>query len=240
MKKLELTGSHVYMSPEEIEKRYAFLKTQHSIYLKKFKVQMPSRNTAKALWLVYLYKHIGVLVHKDTISRFCQSVNPSLGQDQQVRHLASSGWYVLNKGEKIPNEPDVVPSGYNVLISTEDAKPSYILASMRRMERIKAETFEELKASYDFRCATCGAKEGGVHDRASKTIISLQQGHMNPLKELTLENTIPQCQLCNQTYKNYFVFDENGRIKAVASYEPVLRADKCVVDEIKRRLNSNN
>ncbi len=68
----------------------------------------------------------------------------------------------------------------------------------------------------------------------------LQQGHLNPHKKLTLENSIPQCQLCNQAYKDDFVFNEKGRVLAVASIRPVLKADPEVQEEIKKALNINS
>jgi hypothetical protein len=41
-------------------------------------------------------------------------------------------------------------------------------------------------------------------------ITILQQGHMDPTKSLTLDNTIPQCSYCNQQYKNKAIFNKRG------------------------------
>ena len=73
-------------------------------------------------------------------------------------------------------------------------------------DEYKDKTFDELKRVYDNRCVTCGSLENKphFHDASKKTL--LQQGHMDPLKILTIENTIPQCQFCNQTYKDNFIF----------------------------------
>ncbi|MEQ1718499.1 MAG: hypothetical protein ABL907_21360 [Hyphomicrobium sp.] len=44
---------------------------------------------------------------------------------------------------------------------------------------------------------------------------------MDPAAQLTLSNTIPQCQVCNQVYQDRYIFDVKGRAVAVASVEPV-------------------
>ena len=237
--KLPLKGPHSHMSPEEIEKWYNTLEKEYESNLKQYEVKMPRKDTAKALWLIYLHKYMGKLVHKDTISAFVQSVKPEFGQDQQVRHLAADGWYILNKGDFLPNSTKTVESGYHLLVNTQAAKPSFIFKVLKRKGRLAAKDFEGLKAVYDNRCATCGSKEGRphFHDKNKKT--ELQQGHMDPHKKLTLENTIPQCQLCNRTYKDYFVFDDKGRVIAIASPEPVRKASKDVQDKIRKMLEDD-
>lgn len=49
---------------------------------------------------------------------------------------------------------------------------------------------------------------------------------MNPSKPITLDNLIPQCQICNQAYQDDFVFDIKGRVVAVASVKPVFKKPK--------------
>lgn len=236
---LPVQGSHVYMSPEEIEKWWVILEEEYNTHLKQYKVALPKKGTAAALWLVFLKKHEGKLVHKDTISAFVSSVNPESGKDQQVRHLGSKqGWYVLNKGDKIPKENRIIQSGYHMLVTTESPKPSFIFKALKRAGRISAQNFDQLKATYDNRCATCGSQEGKPHFLDPNKRTELQQGHMNPHAKLTLENSIPQCQLCNQVYQDDYVFDIKGRVVAVASSKPVLRADKNVKEQIKKDLNS--
>lgn len=224
------------MSPEEIDEWYDRIKSEHEMFLSKYGVKLPARNSAEALWLVFLRKHLGKAVHKDTISSFVHTVRVDFGKDQQVRHLAEKGWYVLNKGEKIPNSEDLVVSGYHVLFSMESPKPTFIFKSLKRAGRIGARNFEELKAVYDFRCATCGSKENCPNFLEPDKKTTLQRGHMNPHKSLTSENTIPQCQVCNGIYLDDYVFDEKGRVKAVASVRPVLRSEREVQEEIKKKL----
>jgi hypothetical protein len=236
MERIDRQGGHLFMSPEEIEKWYETLHKEHETYLAKYGVKFPGKGTTKALWLIYLRKYQGSPVHKDTISSFVQTVNPRAGKDQQVRHLASDGWYVLNKGEKLPERADIVPSGYHILITTESPNPSFLFKSLKRAGRIGAKDFRQLKAVYDFRCATCGSQEGKPNFLEPNKRTALQQGHMNPHRALTLENSIPQCQVCNQVYQDDYVFDAKGRVIAVASPTPVLRADKEVREEVKKAL----
>lgn len=239
MKTIEKSGAHIYMSPNEIDDWYKKLNDEHNTNLSQYGVKFPGKGSAKALWLIYLRKYQGNMVHKDTISAFIQSVNPGAGKDQQVRHLASDGWYVLNKGDKLPGREDVVSSGYHVLVTTENPKPSFLFKALKRAGRISAKNFEQIKATYNNRCATCGSQEGKPHFLEPNKRTEIHQGHMNPHKSLTLDNSIPQCQVCNLVYQDDYVFDHKGRVIAIASLRPVLRAEKSVIDEIKKRLCKN-
>lgn len=235
--KLPISGNHIYMSPEEIDKWIKNLKIDHDTYLKQYNINFPKSGTAKSLWLVFLKKHQGVLVHKDTISAFVSSVKDQSGKDQQVRHLASDGWYILNKGDKIPNENSEVPSGYHMLVNTESPKPNFLFKALKRAGRVSAKNFDQLKIVYGNRCATCGSPEGKPNLTDPNKITELQKGHMDPQKALTLDNSIPQCQLCNQSYQDDYIFNEKGRVVAVASINPVLRAAQNVQDDIRKKLN---
>ena len=187
---------------------------------------------AKELQLIFLYKYLNCFVHKDTVSAFVRRFIPNAALDQQVRHLGSQYfWYVLNKGAKVPNAAATVPSGYNYLVSIESPNPKAVAEALKRTGRLAARNFGELKWAYGNRCATCGIEEG-KKDFRNEEIVVLQQGHMNPRKALTLENTIPQCQYCNQTYKDYFQFNEHGRVIAVNNPLILLKSPKAVQDEM--------
>jgi hypothetical protein len=234
--KLDIRGNHVYMSPEEIEKWWSILETEYNTHLRQYSVKLPKKGSSGALHLIFLKKHEGKLVHKDTISTFVNSVNPNAGKDQQVRHLSAKGWYILNKGDKLIREDKTVQSGFHMLVTTESPKPNFLWRAYKRAGRVSAQNFEQLKVVYDFRCATCGSLEGKPHFLDQNQRTKLQQGHMDPHKQLTLDNSIPQCQICNQAYKDDFVFNIKGRIIAVASAGPVLRAEEKVRAEIKNVL----
>ncbi len=187
---------------------------------------------AKELQLIFLYKHIGCFVHKDLVSAFVRKYIPDAALDQQVRHLGSQCfWYVLNKGAKVPNVDIKVPSGYNYLFSIEVPNPKAVANALKRTGRLNARNFTELKLAYQNKCATCGIEEG-KKDSRNETIVVLQQGHMDPRKPLTLDNTIPQCQYCNQTYQEDFMFNEYGRVIAINNPHVVLKSPKCIQDEM--------
>lgn len=187
---------------------------------------------AKELQLIFLFKYMNCLVHKDMVSEFVRKHIPNAAFDQQVRHLGSQYlWYVLNKGAKIPNTDEKVPSGYNYLFSIEVANPIAVALALKRTGRLGAKNFVELKIAYGNKCATCGIEEG-KKDIRNEGIVVLQQGHMNPRMPLVLSNTIPQCQYCNQTYKDYFLFNEYGRVIAVNNPEILLKSPKPVQDEM--------
>lgn len=186
----------------------------------------------KELQMIFLYKYRESFVHKDLVSEFVRKHKPNAGLDQQVRHLGTQCyWYVLNKGTKVPNYDEIVPSGYNYLVSIEIPNPKAVKMALKRASRNAARTFEELKYVYDNRCATCGLEEGKIDWRTGKPV-KLQQGHMDPRKELNLDNTIPQCEYCNQTYLDYFKFDENGRVIAINNPEILLKSPKDIQDEM--------
>jgi hypothetical protein len=186
----------------------------------------------KALQIVFLYKYMQCFVHKDIVSDFVRKYKPTAALDQQVRHLGSQlFWHVLNKGAKVPDRDIVVPSGYNYLVSIETPNPKAVAMVLKRAGRLAAKNFDDLKAAYDHKCATCGIKEGTKDTRNGLTV-SLQQGHMNPREPLTLENTIPQCQYCNQQYLDHFIFNEHGRVIAVNNPVILLKSPRDVQDEM--------
>ncbi len=187
---------------------------------------------AKELQLIFLYKHLKCLVHKDLVSDFVRKYIPTAALDQQVRHLGTQCfWLVLNKGATIPDTNMKVPSGYNYLVSIELPNPKAVSNALKRTGRLAAKNFHELKAAYGFCCATCGLQEGKKDNRNGE-IVALQQGHMNPRFPLTLDNTIPQCQYCNQTYKDYFQFNEYGRVIAINNPLILLKSPKSIQDEM--------
>ena len=199
-----------------------YLKAQaiHREYLEQYGVKMPRWRTNKSIWLVLLLRAKGEPVHKDKISDVVRAFNPQAGRDQQVRHLKRDGWNVEEDGR-----------GYHRIADPYLPAPEFMKRWVRESQRLNAKDFEELKAAYNYQCATCGAKNGEPHRHYGEAV-KLQQGHRDPYDPLSLENMIPQCQFCNQSYKDDFVFDENGRTVAVASERPVLRARREVQERI--------
>ena len=187
---------------------------------------------AKELQLIFLLKHLNCFVHKDLVSAFVRKYVKDIALDQQVRHLGSQYcWYVLNMGAVIPNTSEKVPSGYNYLFSIDIPNPKAVSLAVKRNGRLGAKNFSDLKKAYFNKCATCGI-EDGKKDSRNQEIVVLQQGHMDPRKPLTLNNTIPQCQYCNQTYMDYFQFNEYGRVIAVNNPLILLKSPRNVQYEM--------
>ena len=241
------TNTSSEISAEEIVEIHYTLINAYNTYLKPYGVK-PLWNesmedmeinkdninnmTDKELQMIFLYKYRKSFVHKDLVSEFVRKHKPRAGLDQQVRHIGTQCyWYVLNKGAKVPDTDESVPSGYNYLVSVEMPNPKAIRMALKRASRSSAKTFQELKYVYDNKCATCGLEEGKIDWRTGKKV-KLQQGHMDPRKDLTLDNTIPQCEYCNQTYLDYFRFDENGRVVAVNNPEILLKSSRDIQDEM--------
>lgn len=248
---MENREKYLDISPSEIRQmHYAIIKA-HEIHLSRYGVIMPRSGDipkncsdeeyvtyldAKELQLIFLYKYMKCFVHKDLVSEFVRKYVPNAALDQQVRHLGSQCyWYVLNRGTKVPDVNIKVPSGYHYLVSIETPNPKAVCEALKRAGRLMARDFEELKMAYSGKCATCGVEEKRKDTRNGEIVV-LQQGHMNPRKPLTLDNTIPQCQYCNQTYRDYFQFNENGRVIAVNNPLILLKSPKDVRDEMIRVL----
>jgi len=194
--------------------------------------------TPQMLQLILLSKYPRCFVHKDLISSFVRKYIPAAGLDQQVRHLGTQCfWNILNRGSDVPESNEKVPSGYHYLVSIETANPGAFKEFYKRSGRIAAKSFDALKMVYGNRCATCGMEEGRIDPRNNRKVC-LQQGHMDPSKKLTLENTIPQCEYCNETSRDFFIFDSNGRITAIYNPRFIMNSTKDVRLEMYKLLKS--
>jgi hypothetical protein len=239
----KVKSSQVSLSEEELERLYDQLLNEYHDNLEAFHVKMPTKGTSKAIWLVVLFKYIGKLVHKNSISTIVSRYIPNAGKDQQVRHISADGWFVLNKGDgwEIDNRiVESIPSGYHILKTTKSPKANFLHKKLKRAGRLSAQNFQQLKIVYGNRCATCGSEEGKPNRLDPSKSTELQEAHMDPFLPLTLKNTIPQCQVCNQAYLEDFVFDDKGRCITIASVRPVLKAHKGVLSELKKILDSRD
>ena len=215
---------------EALQRAWDDLREIHTEYLQRHGVKIPDtgqyRRFAKSIWLAVLHYYQNKSVHKDTISDICQRDQPKLGRDQQVRHLKRDGWKLTGA------------RGYHRLDPYQPS-PEWVNEMARQRGRIEAETFAEVKQLYGDRCATCGARAGRPDSRYGEDIVILQQGHMEPTKPAIRENIIPQCQFCNRAYRRDYVFDDKGRVRAVADIGPVQRAAPAVKQKIWQWLKDN-
>lgn len=217
------------MTDKEIREQYALIKKYHEKYLKSYGVQLPSLErggefTKDALVLVYLSQNYPKtrVVSKDELTDFIRTFYPKVNDVQQARHLAAQkGWYILS-GTRKDNELSSLKAGDYMLKTLEDFYPGF---SHERREFLAGDDyFEALKKQYGYKCATCGSQEGKPHRYWKSTTTVLQKGHMDPSKPLEPGNIIPQCEKCNRPDRNYWIYDEKGRVVGIANEKVV---DKC-------------
>ena len=205
------------MTDKEIEEVYQIIKDYHEKYLKKHGVKLPKLKdadgeyTRNALVLIYLARFYPstVLVTKQDLTAFIRKFYPETNDVQQARHLgAQSGWYISAGGR---DNVHVNKSGEYRLITLERPYPNF------KGHRIESSgNWEKIKQQYGNRCTTCGSEEGKRNLHWSDTITKLQQAHIDPFKPLVEGNIIPQCQKCNRAYRDFWVFDERGRVRGIA------------------------
>lgn len=221
------------MTEKEIEKIYAMVSRLHSEYLQQSGVRLPSlqhtngKFTVDALTLVYLAQGYPNTrwVSKSELTQFVRRFHPNTNDVQSARHLGmQSGFFIVStrRGNYLPedNPPPRERSTFYLLRTLEEPHPAFVA-----QRRSVADTdFERIKQRYDYRCATCGSKEGEANLRYKRVRTQLQRAHRNPKLPLEADNIIPQCQLCNRADRNYWVYDKRGRVVGVASVRPIQKS----------------
>lgn len=224
------------MSDYEIQKAYKFIKSYYIKYLKNKKVLLPElknkkgKYTKDALTLIYLSQGYPKtkIISKQELTKFIKIFYPEVNDVQQGRHLGKQkGWYIIS-GTRNDLVGVEIPKGSYQLISLEEAHPSFI---GDRRTGVQTNDFSSLKEQYNYRCATCGSKEGEYHFIRRGEIVNLQQGHMDPNKDLVSGNVIPQCQICNRADRNRWIYDATGRVIHVANTEDGFRVVKYFIDQ---------
>jgi len=161
--------------------------------LKHLEVKLPREGTVSRNVLEFLYKNKGVWCSKADII----SAIEYKGNDLQApRHLSSQGWYIeqdYNGNYKL----------FNLTQTSPNWKPN------KRISNINYESWENIKQSYNNKCASCGSEENKPHNHTGK-IVKIEKGHKNPDKDLSLDNIIPQCNYCNKRFKDTYKFDNYG------------------------------
>lgn len=232
------------MTDKEIRKQYALIQEYHKKYLESHGVQLPNLErggefTKDALVLVYLSRNYPntPVVSKDELTEFIRQYDPTVNDVQQARHLAAQkGWYILS-GTRKDNESIALKAGEYKLKTLESFYPGF--THERREYHAGDDFFEDLKKQYDYRCATCGSKEGEPHRYWKTTVTVLQKGHMDPSKPLEPGNIIPQCEKCNRPDRNYWIYDEKGRVVGIANEKVVDKCPKSLKLKIFERLKED-
>jgi hypothetical protein len=223
------------LEPLEIEDTYNVISDFYNKYLKSYGVILPklkNKNleyTKDALVLVYLaYNYPNQkVVTKQELTEFIRRFYPDVNDVQQARHLArQKGWYIISSRrgnhvdvlERLKNKVESITFGdFYYLVSLEEPYPGF-----KKRIQPKSKDFEELKKKFDYRCATCGSREGEPNFKNPRRTTRLQKAHMDPLSKES--GFIPQCEECNRAYRDWFVFDNEGRVRTIANPRVILRA----------------
>ena len=124
-------------TPDELQKSCEDLCNIHVQHLEEHEVKIPNvrryNERAKSIWLAVLHYYKGKNVHKSFITEICQRDNPTLGPDQQVRHLKRDGWHLTNDGR-----------GHH-LLDPYQPSPEWETDKKRRHGRLKAKDFAGIK-----------------------------------------------------------------------------------------------
>ena len=190
---------------------YSRVLAEYNQHLREKGVKCLREDSGLGQALCCLYENIGNPISIEQIRRYVveHGVVLSGGDSCQVRHLGLQKGYNMLKGREINTLTGLkVPESHFLLINLMDKHPSFI--PERRNVVMTDEDWENLKEEYGNMCVNCGSKEGEPLRWNQNMNTVLQQGHMDPRLDLTLANTIPQCAICNQQYKNKAVFNKRG------------------------------
>lgn len=235
------------LNHNELLEKYWELKSEWERQLKLLWIKLPKlenwdKYTIDSLVLIYFFMNFRKVVTKQQLTNFVQFYKPEINDVQQWRHLSQQKWWYIiswQRWDEKCKEMGVKPWEY-MLYSLEEMYPWYIL---NRKTTLNNWDFEEIKKIYDFRCATCGSKEWEENFLYRGSITKLEKWHMNPLKDLTSDNTIPQCDKCNKAYRNYFEFDRKWRVRSVTDPKIILKSDiniqKEMYEILKKKIDSN-
>jgi len=191
---------------------YKYIKYYYNRYLKKYGCKLPSEKSPFGKALEYLYINIKKENNINDIKNYVLekncSLNDKVSDNLQIRHLGLQYGFNMLKGNDIKNSNQKIKKSNYCLINLTSKHINYL--KEKRSGKLNNENWYELKKNYNFCCANCGNEEGKPMRYNHNKLTDLQQGHMDPRKSLTLENTIPQCSYCNQQYKNTAIFNKKG------------------------------
>lgn len=230
----KLTEKEIDGTYEEISKYYEKNLKSHGVILPKLK--KGNKYTKDALVLVYLAQGYPdtKIISKTELTEFVKIFYPSTNDVQQARHLAAQkGWFILS-GTRKDNTSISIPAGSYKLISLEKCYDGF--TAERREDFFSGDYWENLKKAYDYKCACCGSQEGKKHRYWKNITVTLQKGHKDPSKPLIEGNIIPQCESCNRPDRNYWVYDDKGRVVSIANEKVVDTCSEAVQKAIYKRL----
>ena len=179
------------------------LSRMYELHLHSLGVKLPKKGQLRNA-LEYLVLHMGESKHIDEIKDHVSQTHTLTGTDPlQIRHLSTQmGFYIEKEGRY-----------KHKLVTLETCMPGFIRD--KRGTMLTADLWETIKQEYSYNgrccCVNCGSREHESLRWKLTEKTQIQQGHMDPRKPLSYNNVIPQCQFCNQRYKDKYVFDKRGQ-----------------------------
>lgn len=218
------------LSDSELEEIYRALEAKWKESLEKKWIKLPrlknwDNYTIDSLVLIYFFNNYKKVVTKQELTSFIQCYKPEINDVQQWRHLSQQKWWYIISWQRwdLECKEMKVHAWEYMLYSLDEIYPGFVL---NRKTNLWSTDFERIKELYDYRCVTCGSKEWEENLLYKWSITKLEKWHKNPLADLTVDNSIPQCDKCNKAYRNYFEFDNKWRVRAITDPKIILRSDE--------------
>lgn len=198
---------------EQIDNNY---NTYHQLYinnLERFGLPLYGKNSGFGQALSFLSSNMNQVVSIEKIKDYVSSKGILLkgGDSLQVRHIARNGYNLLKGGEMHPITNEKLPRSHFCLVNLTEHHPSYN-PNVNKQITMTNDDWLQKKQFYNNQCASCGNIEGQPMRFNKYALTVLQRGHMDPRKEGTYDNIIPQCRDCNQQYLNKAIFNAQGRV----------------------------
>lgn len=169
--------------------------------------------TVGGLMLVFFYTSMGRVRSIHDLRVFlhahgCTSHNP------QPRHLGMQyGFRFLVQNGIHPRQKEPLRRGQYCLLDLKSAHPSVLFHHRCRDRTVLTSTqFTSLRHRFADRCAVCGSKDGEPHFKNALLKTTIERGHADPRRPLTLRNCLPMCCLCNRAYKDKAAFNRRGLV----------------------------
>ena len=181
------------------------LDRMYNTYLKVKGVRLPIRGRLRCA-LVYLVANMNKFNHIDDIKAHVSKFHKLTGTDPlQVRHLSTQyGFHIIKEGK------------YKHKLVTLETPMLGFIPEVRSSSLTNYQWDTMLQKDYTVNgiptCVNCPNQQGKPLRWKQSEMTIIQKGHCDPRKPLSLDNCIPQCQYCNQAYRNKFVFNKKGLI----------------------------
>ena len=164
-------------------------KSLWTTHLKSHGVVYPT-GKSRELALLCLFDHYKKPINQDQISDWFRAHSDSIRYDRQARHLAADGWYLIsgnNRSTRMESS-DELNRDQLMLLDIEQPNPIWLkYRKNARLMKLSHRSWTDMLQAYKARgCSVCG-----------RQMSHYDQGHLDPLQPLTIQNCAPMCVDCN-------------------------------------------